>query len=136
MQPGCRLATLGNGKIMIRDNVSIGQNFHCISAGTLVIGKDTLISGNVFVTNIDHDYTKIGVPVMEQQMILKETVIGENCFIGYGAAIQAGTKLGRQCVVGANAVVRGEYPDYTVLAGVPAKIIKRYNPQTGLWERV
>lgn len=53
-----------------------------------------------------------------------------------GAAIMAGTVLGKQCVVGANAVVKGTYPDYSVIAGVPAKIIKRYNAQSGLWEKV
>ena len=53
-----------------------------------------------------------------------------------GACIQAGTVLGKQCVVGANAVVRGTYPDYCVIVGVPARVIKKYNPETGKWEKV
>ena len=69
-------------------------------------------------------------------MIVKDTIIGENCFIGYGVAIQAGTKLGKQCIVGANAVVRGDFPDYSVIAGVPAKIIRKYNFDTKTWDRV
>ena len=73
--------------------------------------------------------------IMEQPMICKKTVIGENCFIGFGAAIQAGTVLGKQCVVGTNAVVRGTYPDYSVIVGVPAKVVKRYNKETGKWDR-
>ena len=68
-------------------------------------------------------------------MIIKETKIGENCFIGIGAAIQAGTILGNHCVVGANSVVKGIFPDYSIIAGVPAKVIKRYNIQSGLWEK-
>lgn len=53
-----------------------------------------------------------------------------------GVAIQAGTILGEQCIVGANSVVRGTFPDYCVIAGVPAKIIKIYNKESGEWVRV
>lgn len=67
--------------------------------------------------------------------MVRHTEIGENCFIGYGAAIQAGTVLGRQCIVGANSVVRGEFPDYCVIVGAPARIVKRYNPVSGEWEK-
>lgn len=135
--PGVRIETHGNeGRITIKDNVSIGQNFHITSSGSeLTIGKDTTISGNVFITNIDHDYRQIGVHILKQEYLTKETKIGENCFIGYGAAIQAGTVLGKQCVVGANSVVRGEFPNYCVIVGAPAKIIRKYNPETKEWEK-
>ncbi|HSD07330.1 DapH/DapD/GlmU-related protein [Flavobacterium sp.] len=135
IMPGVRIETHNNGKISLEDNISIGQNFHVTSAGNLIIESDTTISGNVFVTNIDHDYQEIGKHILEQRMIVKETRIGKNCFIGYGVAIQAGTILGKQCVVGANAVVRGVFPDYSVIAGVPAKVIKRYNIEAKVWER-
>lgn len=69
-------------------------------------------------------------------MLFKETIIGENCFIGFGASIQAGTVLGKKCIVGTNAVVHGTYPDYSVIVGVPAKSIKRYNEETGDWEKI
>jgi len=101
----------------------------------LLIGANTTISGNVFVTNMDHDYTEIGKHILEQKHIVKETVIGENCFIGYGAVIQAGTKLGRHCVVGSNAVVRGEYPDYSIIVGVPAKIVKIFDFAQNEWSK-
>ena len=135
--PGLRMEVYGeNGAITIQDNVSIGQNFHITSKDiNLVIGKDTTISGNVFITNIDHEYKQIGKHIMNQQYLVKKTIIGENCFIGYGAGIQAGTVLGKQCIVGANAVVRGQFPDYCVIAGIPARIIKQYNKQTKKWEK-
>lgn len=135
--PGLRLETHRGGSIVIEDDVSIGQRFHITSASReLRIQKHTTISGNVFITNIDHDYQEIDVHIMKQKYIVKETQIGENCFIGYGVAIQAGTVLGRQCIVGANSVVRGVFPDYCVIVGAPAKIIKRYNSKTNKWERV
>lgn len=134
--PGLRIETHKKGNIIIGDNVAIGQNFHITSAGNLKIGKNTTILGNVFITNIDHDYRKINTHILDQRYIVKETEIGENCFIGYGVAIQAGTKLGKQCIVGANSVVRGEFSDYCVIAGVPAKIIKKYNSLTENWEKI
>jgi acetyltransferase-like isoleucine patch superfamily enzyme len=90
--PGLRMETHGAaGSIEIKDNVSIGQNFHIVSSGSnLTIGENTTISGNVLVTNTDHDYRQIGVHILKQTLLNKETLIGENCFIGYGAVIQAG----------------------------------------------
>lgn len=69
-------------------------------------------------------------------MIPKKTVIGDGCYIGYGAVILAGTTLGKQCIVGANSVVRGDFPDYSVLAGAPARIVKKYNRDKAIWERI
>lgn len=134
--PHLRMETHDNGTIHIEDDVVISQNVHITSAGNLKIGKSSLILANVFITNIDHNYTEIGVHVVKQKIMVKETEIGENCFIGMGAAIMAGTILGRQCIVGANAVVRGTFPDYCVIAGSPAKIVKKYNIQTKLWEKI
>ncbi|HEL2326072.1 TPA: acyltransferase [Streptococcus suis] len=135
--PGARMETHNGGEIIIGDNCAIAQNFHVTSTnGTLDIGANTTILGNVFITNIDHEYQEIGKPILEQPYKYSETQIGENCFIGFGASIQAGTVLGKQCIVGTNAVVRGTYPDYSVIVGVPAKAIKRYNEETGDWEKI
>lgn len=137
IQPGIRMETANHGSIVIHENTSIGQNVHITAdKEALEIGKDTTILGNVFITNLDHDYREIGVHIMKQRRMVRTTKIGENCFIGFGACIQAGTVLGKQCVVGANAVVRGTFPDYSVIVGVPARTVKRYNPETKQWERV
>lgn len=134
--PHLRLETQDGGTINIEDDVVISQNVHLTSAGNLSIGKSSLILANVFITNIDHDYSEIGIHVVKQKILVKETRIGENCFIGMGAAIMAGTILGKQCVVGANSVVRGTFPDYCVIVGSPARIVKKYNPETQVWEQV
>jgi acetyltransferase-like isoleucine patch superfamily enzyme len=135
--PGARLECHDDGSsITIEENTSIGQNFHCTSGGSLVIGRDTVISGNVCITNIDHDYSEIGMPVLNQKHIINETEIGSNCFIGFGAVIQAGTILGDQCIVGANSVVRGVFPPFSIIVGAPAKIVKKYSPENDDWSRV
>ncbi len=135
--PNIRLEVHGkDSEVIIEDDVGIAQNVHITCNGRLVIGKGSVVLANAFITNIDHDYSQIDVPILKQKQILKETRIGENCFIGIGAAIQAGTILGKQCIVGTNSVVRGEFPDYCVIAGNPAKIIKKYNFETNQWERI
>ena len=125
------------GSIVVRNNTSIGQNVHITAdKEELEIGENTTILGNSFITNIDHDYQKINVHIMDQDRVVKTTKIGDNCFIGYGACIQAGTVLGKQCIVGANAVVRGSFHDYSVIVGVPARVVKQYDPITERWEKV
>jgi len=124
-----------DSSITFEDNISIGQYFHIISKGDLIIGKGSTISANVLITNVDHEYQEINKHILEQPLIVKETQISENCFIGYGAVIQAGTILGKQCVVGANAVVRGHFKDYSVIVGVPAKVVKRYDVKEKVWRK-
>ncbi|MFM5038902.1 DapH/DapD/GlmU-related protein [Aeromonas veronii] len=132
--PNARIESLG-GNIKIEHNTSIGQNLHLISSNNVFIGQNTTISANVFISDVDHSYDAINVHIMEQPLIKSETIISENCFIGYGAVILPGSTLGKQCIVGANSVVRGHFPDYSVIVGSPAKVIKRYNVTTMRWQR-
>jgi len=135
--PGVRMECIGkNSKIIIKENVSIGHNLHITAGGILEIGANSTISANVLITDINHEYRKIDKHIMDQPLIIKKTFIGENCFIGYGAVLDAGTILGKHCIVGSNAVLKGEYPDYSVIAGIPAKIIKSYNLETKVWEKI
>ena len=140
--PGVRIEAVdiyGNERygpcIRIGDRCSFQQNCHVTFASTLEIGEGTAIMYGVLVTDIDHEYTEIGVPALQQAIDVKRTRIGDNCFIGAGAKIQAGTRLGNHYIVGTNAVVRGTFPDYCVIAGVPARILKRREPETGTWRK-
>ncbi|MGX5688833.1 DapH/DapD/GlmU-related protein [Arcticibacter tournemirensis] len=135
IMPGLRIETHKNGTIFFKEDISIGQNFHITSGGELIIGGHTTILGNVFITNIDHDYQELETHILNQRMIIRETRIGENCFIGFGAAIQAGSILGNHCIVGTNSVVRGTFPDYCVIVGSPARIVKRYDADRMAWVR-
>lgn len=134
--PGARIECHDKGQLFVHDNVAIGQGFHATCMGELHVSSGVLITGYVSITDIEHEYATIDVPILEQQNIWRKTEIGENCFIGMGARIQAGTILGKGCVVGANAVVRGTFPDYSVIVGAPARVVKRFNHDTSTWERV
>lgn len=135
--PGIRMEAIGKGEIFIGNNVAIEQNVHIISKDNLLsIGNDVTIAANVFISNVNHKYEDISKSVMDQGYEFHTTKIGDGCFIGYGASIQPGTILGKHCIVGTNAVVKGKFPDNCVIAGVPATIKKIYNKKNTKWEKV
>ena len=135
--PGIRIESINNGKINIGNNVAIEQDVHITCAERpLNIGNDVTILAHTFITNINHNYEDIKKSALDQGIPVADTKIGDGCFIGFGAAIQAGTVLGKHCVVGARSVVKGTYPDYCVIVGNPGRVVKQYNKETKRWERV
>lgn len=133
--PNVRMEAIGTGEIEIGDNTAIQQNVHITSSGgVLHIGKDVTILANAFVTNMDHRYDDLSKSILEQGVTGQETSIGDGCMIGASAAVMAGTILGKHCVVGTGAVVRGVFPDYCVIMGNPARIIKKYDAKEKCWE--
>jgi acetyltransferase-like isoleucine patch superfamily enzyme len=142
VQPGCRIEGISrwgslefSPRIILEDSVTIEQNCHFIAVKDLFIRKGSTVSFGVMITDNEHEYRKIGDKVLSQPILYSLTDIGENCFIGAGAKIQAGTILGKQCVVGANSVVRGKFPDYSVIVGVPGRIVKRYCETDKQWKK-
>ena len=124
--PGIRLECHHEGLITIQDDVSIAQNVHITSGfENLSIGSGTVILANSCITNIIHSIDELSVPPADRPMTYRKTTIGRNCMIGFGSVVLAGVELGDYCVVGANSVVLGSFPDYSVIAGVPAKILKQ-----------
>ena len=135
--PGLRVElTTPDAKITFNKNISVGQNLHIVSNGSLTIESDVTISANVFIADVENTYSEIDKFILDQELICKETIIRKNVFIGYGSVILPGTLLGKNCIIGANSVVRGTFPEYSVIAGNPAKIIKKYSFKTNQWVKV
>jgi acetyltransferase-like isoleucine patch superfamily enzyme len=135
IMPGARMEVHGKGRLVIGDNCSIGNDLHISVADELIIGSGALISSSVLITDIDHEYQEIDIPVFYQPLNIRKTYIGENVFIGSGAKILAGTIIGKGCVVGANSVIRGEYAPHSVIAGIPGKVVKYYVREKRVWLR-
>lgn len=134
--PGIRMEAIEDGSISIGSNTVIEQNAHIISMGSaLKIGNDVTIAPNVFISNVNHKHDNITLSVMDQGYSFHETEIGDSCFLGYGSVILPGTVLNKHCIVGANSVVKGVFPEYSVIVGSPAKVVKRYNTTTKKWEK-
>lgn len=123
--------------INIGDNVYIGHNtqLHCI--GRMEIGQGSVISDYVYISDVAHGMSPTEGPIMKQLLYSKGAVIiGENCFIGYGVSVLPGVTLGKHCIVSTRAVVTKSFPDYSMLAGNPARLIKIFDVESNSWVSV
>lgn len=113
----------------------IGDFCHVSCAERLHIGANVLLTRGVLVTDSLHVYDDPTSPIAAQGIKTRPTSIGEGSWLGNHSAV-VGCSVGRHCVIGANAVVTRDVPDYCCVAGAPARIVRRLNEQTGVWERV
>lgn len=117
----------GDGKptLTIGDGTYIGRFVHINAWRQVVIENNVLIADRVFISDADHNYENIDVPIRLQGDVFKGPVkLMEGCWLGIGTVILPGVIVGRNSVVAANSVVNRDVPDYTIVAGIPAKIIK------------
>lgn len=129
---------VGGGTVRIGKGSEIGERCRISIANSLEIGEKVLLSPNVYITDCDHEYRDINVPVIDQGIVQRgqKVSIGGGSYIGINAVIVGNVKIGNHCVIGANSVVTKDVPDYCVAVGSPAKILKRYNLETQLWEPI
>lgn len=122
--------------ILIGNNVAINQNFHCTCASRIIIGDGTSITANCGVFDIIHPYENITINPRDAEIRSNPIEIGNDCLIGMNSVILPGTQLGNHCVVAANSTVSGVFPGYCVIAGSPAKMVKKYDFENKEWIRV
>ena len=113
-----------------------GYNNHITAVGSVCIGDNVLTANNVYISDNLHTYEDITRPIMHQPVVLKGKVeIGDGCWLGENVAI-IGASIGKNCVIGANAVVTSDIPDYSVAVGVPARVIRQYDMQSRQWHAI
>jgi acetyltransferase-like isoleucine patch superfamily enzyme len=119
--------------LTIGDGCVFGYNNHVTAVSKVVIGNNVLTANNVYISDNIHGYEDISVPIMHQPVLFKrEVVIGDGSWIGENACI-IGAHVGKNCVIGANAVVTSDVPDYSVAVGVPAAVIKQFDRHLQKW---
>jgi serine acetyltransferase len=131
MGPGQPMLT--NPVVTIGDRCIIGRGSHVIGHWSIEIGDDIQTGPYVYITDQNHGYEDPVTPVGRQATVERPVRIGSGSWLGANSIILPGTDLGRNCVVAAGAVVRGTFPDHTVVAGVPAKAIRVL--KDGEWQR-
>ena len=122
--------------IIVGDNTVFEQHIHLTTAGTIEIGKNCSILARTMITSIEHDYSKINIPILKQKINVSNVKIGDNCFIGMDVKIFPGVSIGDNVIIGANSIVMCDLPSYTVAVGTPAKVIKKYDFGKGLWIKI
>lgn len=126
-----------NPIIKIGNGCWIGIRNSFAAIDRIEIGSDVLFAGYVHITDHSHGYENINIPVRNQPLISKGPVIIEDqCWLGFGCEILSGVHVGRHSIVGARAVVTRDVPSYSIVAGNPARVIKRYNFETKRWDRI
>jgi maltose O-acetyltransferase len=118
---------LGN-EISIGDNSGIGVKANIIgigSGGELAIGNDVMMGPEVVILTIGHNHKRLDIPMDRQGSFRSKIIIEDDVWIGYRCIILPGVKICKGSIIGAGAVVTKDVPPYTVVGGVPAKVIKK-----------
>jgi acetyltransferase-like isoleucine patch superfamily enzyme len=128
----------GQPTIVIDDNCVIAFGSIISAKNQVHLERDVNVAQQVLIMDHNHAYEDIDVPIIKQGITMGGTVrIGEGSWIGHGAAIvcsRGELRIGRHCVVAANSVVMRSIPDYSVVFGIPAAIIRQYDPETRIWK--
>ena len=124
----------GVGDVIIGYNTLIGMGNTII--GPIRVGNNVIFAQNIVASALNHEYTDVNVPIVDQKILTKEIIIEDDCWIAANAVITAGTTIGKHSVVAGGAVVTKSVAPYSVVAGNPAKVIKQYDFEKGSWERV
>ncbi|RCV54410.1 acyltransferase [Marinitenerispora sediminis] len=118
--------------LRIGDGCAIGRGSHVVAHASIEVGDFVYTGPHVYITDQNHSYRDTETPVGLQWPADDPVRIGPGTWIGANAVILPGVRLGRNCVVAAGSVVRpGEYPDHSVIAGVPGRVVRRYDPEAG-----
>lgn len=120
--PGVYLLNPEN--ITIGENVSIHPMCYIDAAGQITIGNNVSIAHGVTIMSSTHSYKDQTIPIKDQKILLKKTVIKDNVWIGSKATIVYGLSVGAGSIVGASAVVTKNVSPNSVVAGIPAQQIK------------
>lgn len=123
-------------RIEIGSNVNIEQNVHIVCTSFIRIGNNVSITGNCSITDTTHPYadvenpTKIGARIDSTPAPVE---IGDGTFMGIGCVVLPGVRIGKSCILGANSTITRDIPDYSVAAGNPSRILRRYDFGAEAW---
>jgi acetyltransferase-like isoleucine patch superfamily enzyme len=115
--------TLPNPKAYIGNNTVIGRRCIITAKNLIRIGSDVLIGSDVQTIEHGHGMAR-SAPIREQRALIGEVTIVDDVWVGAGAKILMNTHIGTGAVIGVNAVVVSDIPDYAIAVRIPARIIK------------
>ncbi len=124
MMPGQQCLT--DPVVRIGDRCLIGKGSGIVGHFSIDIGDDVWTGHHVYITDQNHGYEDVNLPISRQTQPEQAVSIGNGSWLGYGTVVLPGAKIGEHVTIGANSVVTGEIPSYSVAVGAPAKVIRRY----------
>jgi acetyltransferase-like isoleucine patch superfamily enzyme len=124
----------GVGDVIIGDRTKIGLSNTII--GPVTIGNDIRLAQNITLSGLNHNYEDISLPIHEQGVSTSPIIIEDETWIGANVVVVAGVTIGKHSIVAAGSIVTKNIPPYSVAVGNPARVIKTYNPESKIWEKV
>jgi acetyltransferase-like isoleucine patch superfamily enzyme len=112
------------GVVEIGEKTVIGQECTISAYQRVQIGEQCVIADRAMFIDFDHGIAEVERPIRVQGIYKRDTVVGSNVWIGYGACVLRGVRVGDNSVIGTNAVVTEDVPANAVVGGVPAKVIR------------
>jgi acetyltransferase-like isoleucine patch superfamily enzyme len=120
--------------VTIDDGAYIGHFPRITAVGEVVIGEEAMLADRVYVSDTGHVYEDVTQPIKRQGLRDGRRVeIARGAWVGIGAVIVGDVRVGENAVVGANSVIREDVPDFTVVAGNPARIVRRHDGERWQW---
>ncbi len=124
----------GVGDVIIGEHTRIGMSNVLI--GPVNIGSDVMFAQNVVLSGLNHGYKDVNLPPSLQKVETKPIIVKDEVWIGANAVVTAGVTIGKHSIVAAGCVVVKDVPPYSMVGGNPGRILKQYNHETKVWERV
>jgi acetyltransferase-like isoleucine patch superfamily enzyme len=123
----------GVGDVEIGDNSRVGLGNTII--GPVQIENDVILAQNVVLSGLNHEYQDVNTPIHKQPITKKKITVKAGAWIGANAVVTAGITIGKNSVVAGGSVVTKDVPNYTVVGGNPAKVLKKFNALSQSWKR-
>lgn len=142
LKDACLIIPFANLKntplIEIGDGCELGRRVMISSSNKIKIGNDCIFASNIHITDHNHEYRNIGIPIMQQGIssFSNEVIIGDGTWIANNCVIAGNVNIGRGCTIGANSFVNSNIPDYCTAVGSPAKIVKAFDYVTSDWVKI
>ena len=130
------VSTSPDGGVWIGSGGSYNRKLTVYCAERVEIGKDVLFGSDILISDNEHGTNpESPVPYRDQPLKTAPVLIGDRCWVCEGAKILSGTRIGKESIIAAGAVVKGVFPERCILAGVPARIIRVWNDEKKAWDK-
>lgn len=124
------------GSITLSRGVSINSYTRTEAENEVFLEADVLIGPMCYISDRNHSYQDVDIPIKNQGYFSRGGVkIGAGSWVGVHAAIIGNVTIGKHCVIGANAVITKDIPDYSIAVGNPAKVVKQYDFESKEWKK-
>jgi len=128
-EPGVWITMADTARVRIGEGCFLNLGVQVAAHELVEIGDHCMFANGCFVTDANHRFDDLEQPITWQGFTSKgPTRIGDNVWCGANVVVTSGVTIGRRCVIGANSVVTESIPEFSIAAGAPAKVLRRFGP--------